>query len=77
MALRSGDGGTEWPNADGHPAAFDAGTSVSVRAALMLLERAEGAAREALVERLVQADMSGVLAEARVETARRGSREQP
>jgi hypothetical protein len=43
----------------------------------MLLEQAEGADREALVERLVQAHMSGVLAESLVETARQGPFRQP
>ena len=35
---------------------------------VMWLELAEGAMREALVERLAQAHMSGVLLEARIET---------
>ena len=43
-------------------------TGESMRTAVMWLELAEGAMREALVERLAQAHMSGVLLEAPIET---------
>ena len=78
MTLTSGEGGTPWPNVDGHrPAGVGAESRESVGAALMLLEQAEGADREALVERLVQAHMSGLLAEALVEKARQGAARKP
>lgn len=69
MTLRSGEGGTEWPDADGdHPHDLEAENGASTSPALMWLELAQGVTREALVERLAQAHMSGVLREGPIQT---------
>lgn len=76
MTLAEGRGarvaGRPWP-----PDSLSAERGGSARTALTWLELTEGAAREALAERLAQAHMSGVLAEALAETAPRPTLEQP
>ena len=66
MALRKGEVARsgETPMATRLPGAE---TGESTRTAVMWLELAEGAMREALAERLAQAHMSGVLSKAPIE----------
>jgi hypothetical protein len=67
MALRNGEVARsgETPMATRLP---EAGTAESTTTAVMWLELAEGAMREALAERLAQAHMRGVLSDDPIET---------